>query len=106
MKEIPEDAYPVERLTPEELQIARGQNVAELNRRSTTRILTIQQTRQYPNVIEISYGIFSQVLPLEVKDKVKPGTKIVVVHQSEEILSPIEGVYVLGENLKEKLPSS
>jgi len=33
MKEIPEDAYPVERLTPEELQIARGQNVAELNRR-------------------------------------------------------------------------
>ncbi len=106
MKEVPENPYPVERLNPEELQIAKAQNIAELNRRSRTRIFTIEQTREYPTSVDISYADFGQALPLEAKNKVKPGTKILVVQQSELEISPIEGVYVLGENLVEKVNSS
>jgi hypothetical protein len=102
MKEGAGNSYLVERLNPEELQKAKEQNLAETGRRSTTRIYTIEQTRLSPHAIKISYGLFSEDLPLDAKDRVKPGTKILIIQRTEEVLSPIEGVYVLGENLKER----
>ena len=102
VKELPENAYPEERLSPEELRRARQHNLAEFDRRSTTRIYTIEQTRWSPKKVEISYGVFGMGLPLEAKDKVKPGAKIVVVQKSEDQLSPVESIYVLGENLLER----
>ena len=101
MSELPGNSYPVESLNPEALQTAQEQNLAEVDRRSRTRIFTIEQTKEFPTSIAISYGGLNQSLPLTVKDKLKPGTKILVVQQSELEFSPIEGVYVLGENLKE-----
>ncbi|MFL5627117.1 MAG: hypothetical protein ACJ788_16175 [Ktedonobacteraceae bacterium] len=58
--------------------------------------------KEFPTSIAFSYGGLNQSLPLTAKDKLKPGTKILVVQQSKLEISPIEGVYVLGENLKEK----
>jgi hypothetical protein len=63
-------------------------------------IYTVEQTKQFRNSVAIYYGGLSHELPLTVKDKVKPGTKILVVQQSEYIHSPIEGIYALGDNLQ------
>jgi hypothetical protein len=102
MKEGAGNSYSVERLNPEERQKATEQNLAETGRRSTSRIFTIEQTRLSPDTIKISYGLFTHDLPLGTRDRVKPGTKILVIQRTENLLSPIEGIYVLGENLKEK----
>jgi hypothetical protein len=106
MMEVPGNSYPVEKLNAEAFQKAKEQNLAEFDRRSLTRIYTVEQTRKYPTALEISYGDVVQELPIEAYEKVKPGTKILVVQLSEDAFSPTKDVYALGENLKEKSSSS
>lgn len=105
MKEVPENAFQVERLHPEEFQIARERNIAELEKRSRTRIYVIEETRTYPDRVEFSYGWFTQQVPIEAKDQIKLGSKILVVQRSEDETSAIEEIYALGENLKELSPT-
>jgi hypothetical protein len=102
MKEVPENAYQVERLQPEEFQKARERNSAELARRSKTRIYIIEETKTYPDRVEFSYGWFTHQVPIEATDQIRPGSKILVVQRSEDETSPVEAVYALGVNLLEQ----
>jgi hypothetical protein len=101
MKEVPENAYQVERLYPEEFQIARDQNIAELERRSRTRIYVIEETKTYPDRVEFSYGWFTHQVPIEAKDQIRPGSKILIVQRSEDEASAVEEIYALGANLQQ-----
>jgi len=101
MKESPNNSHPEERLNPADLQNAREKNLAEADRLTTTRIYIVEGITEFPDTLVISYGGLSQDLQLEAKGKVQPGTKLVVVQQSEDQLSQIEAVYLLGETLVE-----
>ena len=102
MEEVPNSAQLVESLPPDEFQIAREQNILESERLSTTHIYTVESTGKWPKSTEISYGGRSLHLPISASDMIKPGTKVVVIQQSENPLSLVDGVYVLGENLMER----
>ena len=80
-----------EQLPSEERQRARERNLAEIKRRSTTRIFEVEETRTYPKSIGFSYGYFSYEVSSEEREQVKPGTKLLFVQQSDDALSPIEG---------------
>jgi hypothetical protein len=102
MKEVPEHPYQVERLNPEEFQKAREQNLIELERRSKTRIYIIEETKTYPDRVEFSYGWFTHQVPIQAKDQIRLGSKILIVQHSDDETSPVEAVYALGENLLEQ----
>lgn len=102
MKEVTDNSFPEERLGPKAFQKAKEQNLAEFDRCSLTRIYTVEQTTEYPTALGISYGDVSSELPIEAKGKVKPGSQILVVQETEDAFSPIKSVYVLRENLMEK----
>lgn len=105
MEKAPNSAYQIESLAPNEFQIAREQNEAELGRHSRTRIFIIEETRTFPDRMEFTYGWYSYEVPVEAKDQVRPGGKILMVQRSEALDSPIEEVYALGENLKKQAPA-
>jgi hypothetical protein len=102
MEKVPNGPYNVERLPAGELQIARVQNNLESDRLAPTHVYIVEDTKKWDESMQISYGARCLQLPLSASDMIKPGTKVVVIQQSEDPLSPVDGVYVLGENLMER----
>ncbi|SRR6266487_4931786 len=102
MEEVPNSAPLLESLPSDEYEIARKQNIVESDRLSITHVYAVESIKKWPASLEISYGARSFHLPISASDMIKPGTKVLVVQHSENPLSPVDGVYVLGENLMER----
>jgi hypothetical protein len=65
----------------------------------------IEETRTFPNHVEFTYGWYSYEVPIEAKDQIRPGSKVLMVQRSEALDSPIEEIYALRESLKKQAPN-